>query len=40
MTWGTRTMLAIGAVSRAKLKLSFSNRVALIAALLPAMSSV
>jgi hypothetical protein len=37
---GTRTMLAIGAVSRRKSKLSCSNSVALIAALLPAMSSV
>ena len=33
-------MLAIGAVSRTKLKLRFSNRVALIAALLPAMRPV
>jgi len=37
---GTRTILPIGAVSRRKTNGSCSNKVALIAALLPAMSSV
>jgi hypothetical protein len=40
MSCGTRTMPPIGVASRMKLKLRFGNRWGLIAALLPAISSV